>query len=53
MSGASNAETGNRLTNLRNTVKSLLKEKNSFTYLFELAEKYTKVDREYLFWGKS
>ncbi len=43
---------GNRLTNLRNTVKSFLKEQNSFTYLFELAEKYTKVDREYLFWGK-
>ena len=53
MSGGSSTEASNKITTIRNTVKSFLKEKNSFTYVFELAEKYTKVNREYLFWGKS
>ena len=52
MSEGGSSGGGNKLTNIRTTVRSILREKNCFTYVFELAEKYTKVDREYLFWGK-
>ena len=42
----------NKLVVLKNTVHDFLHEKNSFTYVFELAEKYTKLPREYIFIGK-
>lgn len=52
MSSSSKSEPANKLETVKKAVHDLLHEKNSFTYLFELAEKYTKVNREYLFLGE-
>ena len=41
----------NKLVAMKNAVHDFLHEKNSFTHIFELAEKYTKVQREYIFLG--
>ena len=42
----------NKLVALKSTIHDFLHEKNAFTYVFELAEKYTKLPREYIFIGK-
>ncbi len=42
----------NKLQTIKKAVHDFLHEKNSFTYFFELAEKYTKLNREYIFIGK-
>ena len=42
----------NKLQAIKKAVHDFLHEKNSFTYVFELAEKYTKLPREYIFIGK-
>ena len=42
----------NKLVALKNTIHDFLHEKNAFTYVFELAEKYTKLPRVYIFIGK-
>ena len=42
----------NKLVAMKNAVHDFLHEKNSFTYVFELAEKYTKLQREYIFIGR-
>ena len=41
----------NKLEVIKKTIHDFLHEKNSFTYVFELAEKYTKLSREYIFLG--
>ena len=42
----------NKLQMVKKAVHDFLHEKNSFTYVFELAEKYTKLQREYIFIGR-
>ena len=42
----------NKLETIKKAVHDFLHEKNSFTYVFELAEKYTKLQREYIFIGR-
>ena len=42
----------NKLEAMKKALHDFLHEKNGFTYAFELAEKYTKVDRLYLFLGR-
>lgn len=42
----------NKLQTVKKAVHDFLHEKNAFTSVFELAEKYTKVSREYLFLGE-
>lgn len=42
----------NKLQIIKKAVHDFLHEKNSFTYVFELAEKYTKLQREYIFIGR-
>lgn len=51
-SSSSNPPPANKLVMIKNAVHDFLHEKNSFTYIFELAEKYTKLQREYIFLGK-
>ena len=41
----------NKLVAIKNALHDFLHEKNSFTHIFELVEKYTKVQREYVFLG--
>ena len=41
----------NKLELIKKTVHDFLHEKNSFTYIFELTEKYTKLRREYILIG--
>ena len=41
----------NKLVAIKNALHDFLHEKNSFTHIFELAEKYTKVQREYILLG--
>lgn len=41
----------NKLQMIKKAVHDFLHEKNTFTYVFELAEKYTKLPREYIFLG--
>ena len=41
-----------KLEAAKKAIHDFLHEKNSVTYVFELAEKYTKVPREYLFIGE-
>lgn len=41
----------NKLETIKKAVRDFLHEKNAFTPFFEFAEKYTKVDRLYLFIG--
>jgi len=54
-SGGEKSETAstpaNKFESLKKTINDFLYEKNSFTYVFELVEKYTKVSRIYLFLG--
>lgn len=52
MSESSTPQPTNKLQAIKKAVHDVLHEKNSFTYLFELAEKYTKLNREYIFLGK-
>ena len=42
----------NKFVAIKNALSDFLHEKNSFTYLFELAERYTKLQREYIFIGR-
>ena len=42
----------NKLEAVKKAIHDFLHEENSFTYLFTLAEKYTKVSREYIFFGR-
>lgn len=42
----------NKLETMRKAVHDFLHEKNAFTSVFEIAEKYTKVDRMYIFLGR-
>ena len=52
---SSKAETSaptNKFVAMKKAVHDFLHEKNSFTYVFELAEKYTKLQREYIFIGE-
>ena len=42
----------NKLEAVKKAIHNLLHEENSFTYLFTLAEKYTKISREYIFLGR-
>ena len=42
----------NKLETMKKAIHDFLYEENSFTYVFSLAEKYTKVSREYLFFGR-
>ena len=41
----------NKLQAMQKALKKFLHEKNAFTYVLELVEKYTKVDRLYAFLG--
>ena len=41
----------NKLESFKQTLHKFLHEENAFTYLFALAEKYTKLKREYIFVG--
>ena len=52
MTEKSSSEPTNKFSMVKKSVKDFLHEKNSFTHILELAEKYTKVSREYLFLGK-
>lgn len=49
---SSNAAPTNKFEAMKQSVHDFLHEKNSFTYMFELAEKYTKMQREYIFIGE-
>ena len=51
-SSSGSSKPPNKLVAIKNAVHDFLHEKNNFTYVFELAEKYTKVKREYIFIGK-
>lgn len=42
----------NKLETLKKALHDFLHEKSPFTSVFELAEKYTKISREYLFLGE-
>jgi hypothetical protein len=42
-----------KLETVKKAVHDMLHEKSAFTPAFEMAEKYTKVSREYLFLGES
>ncbi len=53
MSEKSSTPPANKLQTIKKAVHDFLHEKNSFTYFFELAEKYTKLNREYIFIGKA
>ena len=52
-SPSGNVQPANKLQMIKTAIHDFLHEKNSFTYIFELAEKYTKLQREYIFVGKS
>ena len=41
----------NKLETVKKAVHDFLHEKNAFTSVFELVEKYTKIQREYIFLG--
>ena len=47
----SSSAPANKFQSVKKSITDFLYEKNSFTYVFELAEKYTKVPRLYLFLG--
>ena len=49
---SSSSKPENKLKVVQKAIHDFLHEKNSFTYVFELVEKYIKVKREYLFLGK-
>ena len=49
---AESAAKANKLQDMKLKIHEFLHEENAFTYPFALAEKYTKVKREYLFIGK-
>lgn len=51
-SSSSSDKPANKLQMIKTAVHDFLHEKNSFTYVFELVEKYTKVQREYIFIGR-
>lgn len=42
----------NKLETVKKAIHDFLYEENSFTYVFSLVEKYTKVSREYIFLGR-
>ena len=51
MSEGSDSGPANKLENIKKALHDFLHEKNAFTSVFELAEKYTKLSREYIFLG--
>ena len=52
MTESSSSEPPNKFETLKKAMHDFLHEKNAFTSVFEIAEKYTKIDRLYLFLGK-
>ncbi len=52
MPETTSSDPASKLENIKKTVHKFLHEENSFTYLFGLAEKYTKISREYIFLGE-
>jgi len=51
--GTSSSEPTNKIETIKKALRDFLHEKNAFTSIFEIAEKYTKVSREYIFIGES
>lgn len=52
MATSKESQPENKLQVVQKALHNFLHEKNSFTYVFELAEKYTKLKREYIFLGE-
>ena len=46
------AAPANKLDTMKRAVHDFLHEKNAFTSVFEMVEKYTKIQREYFFLGE-
>ena len=51
MSQSATSGVANKFEAAKKALHDFLHEKNAFTSVFELAEKYTKLKREYIFLG--